>query len=203
MADLYEKFIYLPEKVRDWLSSDNLSFAIGEFNERLKLSLEKEGIIASLILRLTVRDIIPEDLANELKEGLEIDFNSAKNLALEIEEKLLRSKSGVLKELDVNIDLIKEGKEKPKAEKPVIKEEIPAFIKKEEALRPAQGEPAPLPISEIELPAAEKPFMISEEKLEIPVIPEAPKPTFIFKAEIPRPPSPPRPTTAKIERGNQ
>lgn len=209
MADLYDKFVYLPEKIQDWLGSDKLSFAIGEFNEKLKLPLEKQNVVASLVLRLTVCDIAPENLISEIMTQLEYDFAKAKELTLEIEEKLLKPMRAVLKtELDIDIDLIKEGKEKPKieAKKPVISEalipEFPIFkevptgipiIKKEAA-------PAPLPISEMKLPEAEKPFVLHEEKPEIKAMPEAPRPSFTFKSEIPLPPPPPKPTTAKIER---
>lgn len=210
MVTAFEKFDFLPEKIKDWLASDQLSYSVGEIEEKIRPAAEKKGVIAYLVLQLTTSDLKPQELIAEIMTQLEFDFLKAKKLAFEIEERLLGPMRMALKtELDIDIELIKEGKEKPRIEKPVIKEEMPAFIKEEalrraqaEAIRPAQAEPAPLPISEIKLPEAEKPFIISEEKPEIPVIPEAPRPTFIFKTEIPVPPLPPRPVTAKVEAGN-
>lgn len=218
-----EKFDLLPLKIREWAASDPLTSEINEMNSRLKLPQSHQGAIAYLVLRLITRDLAPENLISEIMEQFGVNFEIAKKLALWMEDRLLKPVRSILKtELDIDIDLIKEGKEKPKVEekKPIVSE-MPAFIKKEvlrpaqgealrlaqgEALRPAQGEmaPAPLPISEIKLPEAEKPFIIHEEKIEIkPTIPEAPKPTFTFKAKIPTPPSPPKPVTAKVETGNQ
>ena len=101
----------LPEQVRDWLSSDSVTFAIAETNTRLGLKEWRRRIIPTLVLRLIVQDIEPTDFINDLSRELNVSFQTAKAIAEDIETKVLKPIENELRrEVGVDIKLIYFGK---------------------------------------------------------------------------------------------
>ncbi len=106
-TDLRKKFDELPDKIREWLTSERATYVVIDINERLGMIGPLVKIIPNTILRLVTKDIEPSEFINVLSKELDIDFNSAKNIAQEIEEKILRPIEGLLRrEADIDIKLI-------------------------------------------------------------------------------------------------
>ncbi len=104
---LRQRFMELPEKIRDWLASERATYAIIEINQRLGLFGIFIEIIPRLVLRLVVKDLNPDTFITALSKELDIDLASAKTIAQEIEEKILRPVApALLREAGVDIKLI-------------------------------------------------------------------------------------------------
>ena len=105
--ELRKKFDELSDKIREWLTSERATYVIIDINEKLGLAGSLIKIIPDTILRLVTKDIEPGEFINILAEELDMDFNNAKNIAQEIEEKILRPIEGPLRrEADVDVKLI-------------------------------------------------------------------------------------------------
>lgn len=114
-----ESYQALPEHIRDWASSEGTTFLIAAINNRLGLKNEKRRTIPSLILRLIIQNLEPQDFINELADKLNISFQTAKSIAEDIEGQVLHSVENELRrDVGVDIKLIRFGQ--PRAPKPIV-----------------------------------------------------------------------------------
>lgn len=90
LQDLHAAFASLPPKVKEWLSSEEATYIVGEITYRLGLTQEKVPIIPGLIFRLVTNDVEPLNFMNELAIELGVNFQTAKTIAEDIEKKILR-----------------------------------------------------------------------------------------------------------------
>ncbi len=149
-------FKELPDPVRGWLASTQITYLISDLNRRLGFSEEeKMRVVPTLILRLAISNLDPENFVSELSKLLDISPSAAKTLAQEVEEKMLRPVEIVLRnELGIDIKLIHFTKEMPvsaEIPKPTVPE-IPTMIATAEAAHPTTAakpeeiRPVPPPI---------------------------------------------------------
>lgn len=101
-----QSFLELPEKVRDWLTSERATYTIIEINKKLDLFGNLLGFIPDLITRLVTKDLDPKDFTKKLENGLGLDSEQAQEVTREIVEKILRPVDLPLKETGVFIGLI-------------------------------------------------------------------------------------------------
>lgn len=219
--DLRESFLLLPEDVRDWLTSEQATYLVIDINKRLDLFGEDLKTIPNLITRLAVKDLDPKNLAVALKKELDVDFEQAKALAREIEEKILRPVAIPLKQANgVDVRDIYLGKQELAPEEelgiPLIAPEVASpktRVVSDVRREPAPAPPPPPPPVPSTPPAApaepskektgDAPFILHEERAPVaPVAKEEGGPSFSFKSAdtIRRPSPPPPPPVAKVER---
>lgn len=101
-------FLELPERVRDWLTSERATYTIIEINKKLDLFGSLLSVIPNLITRLVTKNLDPKNFIKELGDGLGLDDDQAKQVTQEIVEKILRPIDLPLKEAGVFIGLIYE-----------------------------------------------------------------------------------------------
>lgn len=107
LKTLRQKFMSLPEPLRDWLASERVTLAIIEINKRLGLFGILIEIIPTAILRLVVKDLEPKNFIAALIQELDIDTPAAAAIAQEIETKILRPVELPLRnQLGVDIKMI-------------------------------------------------------------------------------------------------
>lgn len=97
-------FNSLPEQIKDWAASLQTTYLIMELNKKLGFKNEKITIIPGLIFRLVTQNIDPSNFINELSHELNISFQTAKSIAQEIEERILRPVENELRR-DVGVDV--------------------------------------------------------------------------------------------------
>lgn len=103
---LNQLFNELPEKIRDWLTSERATYAVVEINKKLEIFGEALRVIPGLITRLVVKQLEPKDFAGELSEKLGLSNAEAAETAREIFEKILKPIDLQLKEVGVFSGLI-------------------------------------------------------------------------------------------------
>ncbi len=136
---LTETFYALPEAIQSWLASRQATIFISEINKKLGLKEEKRGILPRLIMRLILKDLEPANFINELSAALNMNYQAAKALVQEIEEKIFNPiAAGLKRDVGLDVKLIYFGK--PSERGPVKLEEMP--------IEPPQ----------IEIPAIPQPF---------------------------------------------
>src|SRR3989344_286811 len=84
------EFLDLSEPIRTWLASSEIVYVIVDINRKLNFKGEKMRVIPTLVLRLVLNDLPPENFVSELGDKLGLSFSAAKILAQEIEERVLR-----------------------------------------------------------------------------------------------------------------
>ena len=131
-----DKFQSLSEKIKKWLSSTDAFFTLGEIIEKFGIEYEKEAIIPELVFRLCIKELDPLDFIYELSQKMGINFEQAKTISEEIEEKILRPiKSELRNDAGVDIKMIYFGKpgtraikEQPEPAAPIIGKSFRDFI---------------------------------------------------------------------------
>src|SRR3989338_4391191 len=83
-------YLNLPKPVKEWLSSETAAYLIGEINDRLGLDEEKSAVIPNLVLRLVTQDLDTTNFINEISGKLDVNWQTAKAIAEDIEKKVLR-----------------------------------------------------------------------------------------------------------------
>lgn len=208
---LRELFLKLPEKIRDWITSDRVTYSLIEINKRLGLVGAEIEVVPDLISRLLVKELDPRDFVGTLSRELGIDLPSAKNISQEVQEKILRPIAADLRK-EINLDITEitfgetpaafvpqkpESEEKPTEEKPLPVVEIPI-----EAEKPAPPKPPtpPQPPVEAEAKGEPEPFVIHKEAktFEVPVQIRKPTPPQPSKAQQTKVAIKPEPTSAKL-----
>lgn len=172
----------IPQPIRDWLASNVSTYIVIEINNRLGFKDTKRQIIPSLVFWLVTREIAPEDFITQIGQELKINPSSAKNIAAEIVEKLLRPIEKTLRtELDVDISKILT------AELPIKEIPTPVIQEKIEAIKPIVKIAPEWQLSASSIIEGEKPFIIHEET-----------PTFKIPIKIAPPTIKPRPTPPPV-----
>lgn len=142
-------FRELPDPVKGWLSSTQITYLVSDLNRRLGFSEEeKMVVIPTLILRLAISDMSPEMFVSELSRLLDISPSAAKALAQEIEEKMLRPIELVLRnELGIDVKLIHFAKEasmeQPATMPAAPTAPAPTLIASPEVAHPEESRPTP------------------------------------------------------------
>ena len=187
----------LPEHIRDWISSDTVTFSISETNSRLGLKEWRRRIIPELVLRLIVQDLDPVDFINEISRGLQISFQTAKSIAEEIENKVLKPiETELRRDVGVDVKLIYFGK--PQAgtstmeQKTIIPPAQPTFTARTTPAAP----PAPTaPLGQTSIQKSFKEFLepslalkTATPKIDLQSL-ETPSSPFILHQETEVPPS--------------
>lgn len=207
-----ELFLELPAAIRDWLTSDEATYAVIGINKSHDFTDDLLRIIPSLITRLVVKDISPRTLIQALKRGLVIEEDLAREVAGEIKEKILRPIQSGLKALGIEIEAIDgsgaEGAPTPikteSAKEPPMKQTsapaapiAPSYVR----IKPPEITAAEkIPARDLNIEGAENPFLLHEEN---PVFapatpPEKPYVSFEPKRESQKPPAP-KPVRVRIE----
>jgi len=108
------EFLDLSEPIRTWLASSEIVYVIVDINRKLNFKGEKMRIIPTLVLRLALNDLPPENFVSELSDKLGLSFSAAKMLAQEIEERVLRPIEVPLRnEIGIDIKAIYLNAEQP------------------------------------------------------------------------------------------
>jgi len=166
----------LPPNIKAWLFSEELAYAIGEINDRIGLSDEKEIIIPRLVLRLVVGDLNPLDFTEELAKKLVVNFEVAKTIAKDIENQALKPmESDLKKDLGLDVRVIYFGKpggeipsEAPAEKEKSLPKDSEIYIPKESVSAPTQetkpGEETSEPRVDLKTFEEITPFMLHQEK---------------------------------------
>ena len=193
-----ENFDALPETIKDWMASDQVTVYISEINKKLGLKGEKRRVIPQLVIRLVLKDLEPTNFISELSQALSMNPQAAKALTQEIEQKIFNPiAQGLRRDVGVDVKLIHLGKSG-------TGEEIPApLIVEEEPGVPApfslQEKPEALPSPAIE--RGQKPLTVEPETE--PLTTETP--ALIYKEgtfgriPIANPPIKPKPVAPEIQ----
>ncbi len=159
-------FASLSEKIRDWLSSEEIADIIEKICRKAKIEGEKVKWLSKIILRIAVQTLDPRQLSDEINKQLGIGADSAKKLAAEIKEKALRPIERDLKAMGIDIDMITDfASPSPKMEPPPP-ENLPLAVKKQ-----------------VFLPPSDRPFVIHEEEAVKTEISEN-RPSLIYKVPL-------------------
>lgn len=190
--NLKDELKNVPQKIRDWFSSEKITDLIINLNKELGLeskiepgpkfkpASEKAGIIPLFLLRLQIKDLEPQNFTQELSSQLNVDYETAKSIAREIKKQILEPISQTLLRWEVDVNRIAVGGllhlteiKIPTAKETEVK---PAGAKTETAPKPTEPEIKPKPFEitslpkTLELPKAE----IQPPKIEPIVIPPKP-----------------------------
>ena len=116
-TDLRQKFLSLPQPIINWLTSDSSTNAIIKINERLGLEGDMLKIIPSLISKLVIQGLKPEEFTKEIIQKLNLDPNQGEIISREIYLGILKPVEVSLKDaLDINLGAIFARKtEEPKS----------------------------------------------------------------------------------------
>ena len=79
----------VPQEIRSWLGSDGVTFYLIDLNNRLSLTDFGMTLIPNLLYRLVIQDLPAQNFTSTLSEELDLTPNSAKEIAKEIEKKVL------------------------------------------------------------------------------------------------------------------
>jgi hypothetical protein len=209
-ATIREKFLDLPEPIRDWLTSDQATYKVININQKYGFEDDLISVIPSLITRLVVKDLKPEDFQLELERGLYIDSKTATIILDEISTQILKIVAGQLHNIGVDLSSLSKGilaKDiGDEVKEPVREESLPSFIK------PAPIEDIKVNVKEIsETPKATAAPQKEEKIGDDPVIIHEEKPLFkpdtppeIPSVDLDAPSRPklsirPKPVTVRIE----
>lgn len=100
----------MPDAIRDWLGSSELTFLIMGLSRRLGFDGIKVSVVPNLILQVVLKELSPEKLAESLGKKLGLDSAGSAAVAKEVEEKMLRPIENQLRrDLGVDIKMIYAG----------------------------------------------------------------------------------------------
>jgi len=151
-SQLHNAFLNLPSRIKEWLSSDQITFLLREITDRLGIGENKVAGISKLILRLAAQDLEPIDFINELAHELDIGFQTAKTIAEDIEKKVLKPiESELRRDVGVDLKLIYFGKPSAQRAEPKIPVAAPLTAKAPEPMPLPTA--APIPLEAPPLPA--------------------------------------------------
>ena len=148
-------FRSLPESIKDWLTSPEVSEKFSVIISRANLKEDQELALSRTLLGLVTQHLSPDNFTNEISKQLSLDESSAKEIAKDIEEKILKPITNDL--LIVGVDL------------KLLHFNTPSFTAKP-IITP--------PTKEI---SAGGPFILHEEKEERVSAEKSTGPSFIFK----------------------
>lgn len=97
------RFLELPEPVRDWLTSERATDIVIEFNKKNNFTDDLISVIPLSITRLVIKDLEEKDFVNELTRRLNIDKQKASAIYSEITEKILKPIGEFLAEIGIKI----------------------------------------------------------------------------------------------------
>ncbi len=196
-TSLQNAFASLSDKIRDWLSSEEIVKNITTLNDKLSLKSDKERIISKLILRVAVQDLDPRDFANELGSQLKINYEAAKEVTQKIHDECLQPIEAELKKIGVDVhemieystappDQLSSYPDKPA---PVTEYSNPAKLSAKPTKvknKPATEAPNNLPLAKqkIKPPTPNQPFVLHEEIGEIKPVEEESKSSFTYKEPV-------------------
>ena len=132
----------LPDNIKSWLASIQLTYLTIELNQKLGFSGEKVTIIPKLLWLLTTGELDPKNFSSELSKQLEISPSAANSLAREIEEKFLRPIEIALRTnfgIDVKLIYFPEAQI---GARPQPAAQVPSLIASPEAAHPAETQTA-------------------------------------------------------------
>jgi hypothetical protein len=147
----------IPDQIKDWFGSIEITELISRLNQALGLEKEKRRIIPRALLKLEFKELQPENLEEYLRKELSPDEQKLEIALEEIKGPILSPIKKELLEYGVNIDLIglsaeeaAEVKKNTPLPQPaplatptatvVQKPEAPRLIREEEKLQPVIGE---------------------------------------------------------------
>lgn len=199
---LRQRLDAVPLTIRTKMGLDETTEKVLAIKEKFHID-PKDGVLARLILRLMIEDLVPQYFAWEIKEILHVDPDVAKKISEEVRDKVLEPARADFKKIAIDISMIGVLEEPPKAPAaialnvdnvPSPKTPLPtAPIPK---VPPVPMPPAPTgPIAPTATPA---PFMMHQESSATPLVTSSdfklniPKDMFrstpTRPVEIPRPP---------------
>ena len=106
MANLAAAFASLPEEIKDWIGSSEVTDLIIDLSEDFELNEEQIPVVSRAIMRLVTQDLGPRDFISELTNQLQIDKDKAKSIAEKITSDVLSPIEEDLKKSGVDIGLI-------------------------------------------------------------------------------------------------
>lgn len=204
----------VPQEIRNWIGSEKTTYLIGDINRRLGFEEENLRIIPRLILRLEVRNLLPQNFAAELNKELNKPIAELKPIIEEIKENILQPIENELFKWGVDIRLIKaEGgmplsnqaaptleiktpgslpahpplTEKPSAPAPVVSNQpVPPPMPPSPPLNRVEIIPPPAPAAP-EKPAASPTPPILQSAAPQPATPQQNAPFMLYKKEEQKP----------------
>ena len=124
----------MPPKIKDWLLSDSVTYSIVGLNEKIGAEGNMVKIIPTLIAKISVNQLPPENLAEELNLYFDLDQNNLTYLINSIKEKIFKPIEGQL--LSVSVDINKIGMPiTMKQEVGSMNQEAPTTVKQEAGIR--------------------------------------------------------------------
>ena len=206
---LQNAFASLSDKIRDWLSSEEIVNKIAVINDELGLRSHKRQIISKLILRVAVQDLDPRDFANELGSQLKINYEAAKGVAQKIHDQCLQPIEAELKKIGVDAHEMIEYSTTPSDQlaaypdkpAPVLEQSKPLELKPETKLKEFATPPTNLPLAkqDVKPTSPDQPFVLHEEVDDIKPVEEGEKPSFTYQTPVQERVAEEPPVKAKIE----
>ncbi|GEM_PF-2728813 len=175
LKTIHQSFLELPEKIRDWLTSERATYTIIEMNKKLDLFGNLLTVIPNLITKLVTKNLDPKNFVKELGDGLGLDNEQAQEVTREIMEKILRPVDLPLKQVGVFIGLIYGmPSAAPTAPRPAVPLAQPSLgeARPTEVGRPTPPRPPAIPPT---IPAAPVPPESIQSKI-VPIPIKLPKP---------------------------
>jgi|GEM_PF-3828663 len=126
------KFSELPDKIKDWIASDKITYLIMALNEKIRLTGKQEEIIPRLVFNLVTKQFNPLNIKTALLRDLNVDSQKAEWIGAELKDKILKPIEKPLWDIGVDIQHITAGR-------------IPAAQRK---TSPAKPEVPPAPAGE-------------------------------------------------------
>lgn len=97
----------VPDDIRTWFGSSRVANEIIKLNKKFEIPENKIGVLPRTILRLQVKDILPQDFSKEIFSNLGTGQSSANTIVEEIIESILKPIADPLRNWGVEINLIK------------------------------------------------------------------------------------------------
>jgi hypothetical protein len=116
----------IPEKIRDWIGSEEITNLIIDLNGRINTPEEKISVIPRIVFRVATKTLPISEIRKTLAEELGLDSVKVDAIANEFKEKILKPIDSDLRKIGVDIQLITENETLPRkapAPEPVQKKE--------------------------------------------------------------------------------
>lgn len=96
----------VPQEIRYWLGSESVTYFLRDLNNKLNITGDRVSMIPRLIYRLETLDLAPQKFIDYLTEELKITPSAAREIAREVEQKILEPIKRPLYDWGMDVSLI-------------------------------------------------------------------------------------------------
>lgn len=109
MPEVQDLLKDVPQDIKYWFGSEKIMYLISAINQKLRLEGENQRIIPRLLLRLEVRNLLPQNFVSELSKELNKPLDELKPIIEEIKKNILLPIDSELFKWGVDIRQISAG----------------------------------------------------------------------------------------------